>query len=127
MSDRGGTPQIYRMSPDGGNAERVTFEGSYNANPRVAADGKSMVFVRRDGGREMLAVQDFASRQVQLLTQGPVDESPSFAPNGKLIAYASVYNGRGVLATVSADGRVKQRLGASNADVREPAWGPLPR
>ena len=52
MSDRGGTPQIYRMSPDGGNAERVTFEGSYNANPRVAADGKSMVFVRRDGGRE---------------------------------------------------------------------------
>ena len=75
----------------------------------------------------MLAVQDFASKQVQLLTQGPVDESPSFAPNGKMIAYASVYNGRGVLATVSSDGRVKQRLGAGNADVREPAWGPLPR
>ena len=127
MSDRGGSPQIYRMSPEGGNAERVTFEGSYNANPRVAADGKSMVFVKREGSREMLAVQDFASKQVQVLTQGPVDESPSFAPNGKMIAYASVYNGRGVLATVSADGRVKQRLGSSNADVREPAWGPLPR
>ncbi|HPG60564.1 MAG TPA: Tol-Pal system beta propeller repeat protein TolB [Casimicrobium sp.] len=127
MSDRGGSPQIYRMAADGGNAERVTFEGSYNANPRVAADGKSMVFIKREGSREMLAVQDFASRQVQVLTQGPVDESPSFAPNGKLVAYASVYNGRGVLATVSADGRVKQRLGATNADVREPAWGPLPR
>lgn len=127
MSDRGGSPQIYRMSPDGGGAERVSFEGSYNANPRVAADGKSMVFVRREGNREMLAVQDFASRQVQVLTQGPVDESPSFAPNGKLVAYASIYNGRGVLATVSADGRVKQRLGASNADIREPAWGPYPR
>ena len=86
-----------------------------------------MVFIKREGPREMLAVQDFASRQVQVLTQGPVDESPSFAPNGKLVAYASVYNGRGVLATVSADGRVKQRLGANNADVREPAWGPLPR
>ena len=82
MSDRGGTPQIYRMSPDGGNADRVTFEGSYNANPRVAADGKSMVFVRRDGGREMLAAQDFASRQVQLLTQGRWTNRP-FAPNGK--------------------------------------------
>ncbi len=127
MSDRGGSPQIYRMAAEGGGAERVTFEGSYNANPRVAVDGKSMVFMRRDGGREVLAVQDFASRQVQVLTSGPVDESPSFAPNGKLIAYASVYNGRGVLATVSSDGRVKQRLGASNADVREPAWGPLPR
>lgn len=127
MSDRGGSPQIYRMSPEGGSAERVTFEGSYNANPRVAADGKSMVFVKREGSREMLAVQDFASRQVQVLTQGPVDESPSFAPNGKLIVYASVYNGKGILAAVSADGRVKQRLGASNADVREPAWGPLPK
>jgi len=127
MSDRGGSPQIYRMSPEGGAAERVTFEGSYNANPRVAADGKSMVFVKREGSREMLAVQDFASRQVQVLTQGPVDESPSFAPNGKLIVYASVYNGKGILAAVSADGRVKQRLGASNADVREPAWGPLPK
>ena len=127
MSDRGGSPQIYRTSADGGNAERVTFEGNENANPRVAADGKSMVFVKREGARYMLAVQDFASRQVQVLTQGPVDESPSFAPNGKLVVYASVYNGRGILAAVSADGRVKQRLGATNADVREPAWGPLPK
>jgi TolB protein len=127
MSDRGGSPQIYRVGSEGGNAERVTFEGNDNANPRVAADGKSMVFVKREGSRYMLAVQDFASKQVQVLTQGPVDESPSFAPNGKLIVYASVYNGKGILAAVSADGRVKQRLGASNADVREPAWGPFPK
>lgn len=127
MSDRGGSPQIYRIDPEGGNAERITFEGSENANPKVAADGKSMVFVKREGGRYALAVQDFASRQVQTLTQGPVDESPSFAPNGKLIVYASIYNGRGVLAAVSADGRVKQRLASAGADVREPAWGPLPR
>ena len=127
MSDRGGSPQIYRMPGDGGSAERVTFEGNENANPRVAADGKSMVFVKREGSRYMLAVLDFASKQVQTLTQGPVDESPSFAPNGKLIVYASVYNGKGILAAVSADGRVKQRLGASNADVREPAWGPFPK
>ena len=127
MSDRGGSPQIYRTSPEGGTVERVTFEGSDNANPRVAADGQSMVFVKREGSRYMLAMLDFASKQVQVLTQGPVDESPSFAPTGKLIVYASVYNGKGILAAVSADGRVKQRLGASNADVREPAWGPLPR
>ncbi len=127
MSDRGGSPQVYRISPDGGSAERVTFEGSENANPKVAADAKSMVFVKREGSRYALAVQDFASRQVQTLTQGPVDESPSFAPNGKFIVYASIYNGRGVLAAVSADGRVKQRLASAGSDVREPAWGPLPR
>jgi TolB protein len=127
MSDRGGSPQVYRIGPDGGNADRVTFEGGENANPKVAADGKSMVFVKREGSRYALAVQDFASRQVQTLTQGPVDESPSFAPNGKFIVYASIYNGRGVLAAVSADGRVKQRLASAGSDVREPAWGPLPR
>jgi TolB protein len=127
MSDRGGSPQVYRIDPEGGSAERVTFEGAENANPKVAADGKSMVFVKREGGRYALAVQDFASRQVQTLTQGPVDESPSFAPNGKLIVYASIYGGRGVLAAVSSDGRIKQRLASSGSDVREPAWGPLPR
>ncbi len=127
MSDRAGSPQIYRIAPEGGQAERLTFDGAYSANPRVAPDGKSMVYVRRDGGRDTLAVLDFASRQVQTLTPGPVDESPSFAPNGKMIVYASVHDGRGVLAAVSADGRVKQRLGATGADVREPAWGPLLR
>src|SRR5439155_4505752 len=68
-SDRGGSPQIYRMPASGGNAERLTFEGSYNVSPRYAPDGKSFVFVRRDGGRFNIAVEDIASRQVQVLTQ----------------------------------------------------------
>jgi TolB protein len=86
------------------------------------------VFVRRDGGRFNLAIEDFATRQVQVLTQGSLDESPSVAPNGKLILYASSESGgRGILAAVSSDGRVKQRLTAAASDVREPAWGPLPK
>jgi len=68
-----------------------------------------------------------ATKQVQVLTDGPGDESPSLAPNGKLIIYASETGGRGILAAVSSDGRVKQRLVAPATDVREPAWGPLPR
>ena len=84
------------------------------------------MFVRRDGGRFNIAMQDFATRQVQVLTQGTLDESPSVAPNGKLIIYAAEVGGRGILAAVSSDGRVKQRLTAAASDVREPAWGPLP-
>ena len=90
-------------------------------------DGKGFVFVKRDGGRFMLAIQDYATRQVQMLTQGPLDESPSVAPNSKLIIYAAQQGGRGILAATSSDGRVKQRLVSPAADVREPAWGPLPR
>ena len=124
-SDRGGSPQIYRLTLGGGTVERMTYDGSYNVSPRYLPDGKGFVFVRREGGQFNLALQDFATRQVQVLTQGTLDESPSIAPNGKLILYASEVGGRGILAAVSSDGRVKQRLTAPASDVREPAWGPL--
>jgi TolB protein len=126
-SDRGGTPQIYRLTIASGVIERMTFDGSHNVSPHATPDGKSFVFVRRDGGRFMVAIQDFATRQVQVLTSGPLDESPSIAPNSKLIIYAAQQGSRGILAGVSSDGRVKQRLVSPAADVREPAWGPLPR
>ena len=126
-SDRGGTPQIYRFTVATGAVERMTFEGSHNVSPRATPDGKGFVFVRREGGRFMVAIQDYATRQVQMLTPGPLDESPSVAPNSKLIIYAAQQGPRGILAGVSSDGRVKQRLVSPAADVREPAWGPLPR
>jgi TolB protein len=42
-----------------------------------------------------------------------------------MILYASELNGRGILAAVSRDGRIKQRLSESSGSVREPAWGPM--
>ncbi|HEX5803048.1 MAG TPA: Tol-Pal system beta propeller repeat protein TolB [Azospira sp.] len=123
-SDRGGSPQIYRIGSAGGEIQRVTFEGSYNVTPRLAPDGKTMAFIsRRDGGFR-LAVMDLASRQVQVLTNSFKDESPSFAPNGRMILIATEIGGRGVLSAVSVDGRIKQRLSVAAGDVREPAWGP---
>lgn len=126
-SDRGGSPQIYGMPVTGGEPRRLTFEGSYNVSPRFSPDGKTFTFIQRNGGRFNVAVQDLTTRQVQVLTDGFIDESPSFAPNGRLILYATEVKGRGVLSAVSSDGRVKQRLSEDAADVREPAWGPLPK
>lgn len=122
-SDRGGSPQIYRTSVNGGAAERMTFEGSYNVSPRHSPDGKGFVFVQRGVGGFRIAIQEFATRQVQVLSEGGADASPSFAPNGKLILYASESRGRGALAVVSSDGRIKQRLTEQAGEVREPAWG----
>jgi TolB protein len=124
-SDRGGSPQIYRMPATGGQPERVTFEGSYNVSPRHSPDGKSFTFIQRSGTRFNVATQDFATRQVQVLTDGLLDESPTFAPNGRMVLYATEVRGRGILSAVSSDGRVKQRLVSDAGDVREPAWGPL--
>ena len=124
-SDRGGSPQIYRMPATGGQPERVTFEGSYNVSPRHSPDGKTFTFIQRNGSRFNVATQDFATRQVQVLTDGGLDESPTFAPNGRMVLYATEVRGRGILSAVSSDGRVKQRLISDAGDVREPAWGPL--
>jgi TolB protein len=124
-SDRGGSPQIYRMPASGGQPERVTFEGSYNVSPRHSPDGKAFTFIQRNGSRFNVATQDFVTRQVQVLTDGGLDESPTFAPNGRMVLYATEVRGRGILSAVSSDGRVKQRLISDAGDVREPAWGPL--
>jgi TolB protein len=124
-SDRGGSPQIYRMNLSGGGVTRVTFDGNYNVSPRISSDGKTMAYIARDGGRFELKVLDLASGQAQAITGGEHDESPSFAPNGKMILYATQSGDRGALAAVSVDGRVKQRLSLQAADVREPAWGPF--
>ena len=126
-SDRGGSPQIYRLNLASKAVERLTYQGNYNVSPRATPDGKGFVFVRREGGRFNLAIQDFATKQVQVLTSGSLDESPSISPNSRLILYAAEQGGRGILAAVSSDGRVKQRLVAPAVDVREPAWGPLQR
>lgn len=125
-SDRGGSPQIYRMSSLGGEPQRVTFDGGYNVSPRLSADGKLLAFIRRDNGKFQVAVQELgvARPQVQVLSDSSEDESPSFAPNGKMIMYATSINNKGVLSVVSSDGRVKQRLSESG-DVREPAWSPV--
>ena len=123
-SDRGGSPQIYKMSTLGGEAQRVTFEGSYNVSPSISPDGNLLTFVRRESGKFRITQQDLTNGQVQILSDTAQDESPSYAPNGRQILYATNAGGRGVLSVVSSDGRTKQRLSEAGGDVREPSWGP---
>ncbi|MEN8178994.1 MAG: Tol-Pal system beta propeller repeat protein TolB [Pseudomonadota bacterium] len=124
-SDRGGRPQIYQVPSYGGKAKRLTFQNAYNARASFSADGKSLALVTREEGNYRIAVQDLESGIMQVLSSGNLDESPSFAPNGSMIIYASKAGYRGVLAAVSVDGRVRQRLALQEGDVREPVWSPF--
>ena len=125
-SDRGGSAQIYRMPVDGDLAQRMTFGDGTNFSPRHSPDGKGFVFAHLNNGRFYVAMQDFQTGQMSLLTEGGWEKKPSFAPNGKLILFASEARGRGILATVSSDGRVKQHMFTQSGDAREPVWGPYP-
>ncbi|HEV7816384.1 MAG TPA: Tol-Pal system beta propeller repeat protein TolB [Janthinobacterium sp.] len=124
-SDRSGGPQIYKMNVNGGEAKRVTFGGNYNISPRISADGKTLAYISRRDGNFQLYALDLASGQEQRLSNTNNDESPSFAPNGKYIMYATNNGGRKSLAVVSVDGRVKQSLTTQAGNIKEPTWGPF--
>ena len=123
-SDRGGSPQIYSMPVAGGPAQRLTFGNGNNFSPHYSPDGKYFVYTNFVDGKFFVATQDFQNAQVEILTQGGWEYSPSFAPNSKLILFASEASGRGILATVSSDGRVQEHMFTQSGDAREPVWGP---
>ncbi|ORU90474.1 MAG: translocation protein TolB [Cycloclasticus sp. symbiont of Poecilosclerida sp. M] len=124
-SDRGGKPQLYKMDVNGGVPKRVTFEGTYNARGRFSPDGKSICMVHRVNGDYRIAKLDLKTGFIHVLTTGTLDESPSFAPNSSMILYSTNDGLKSILAAVSSDGKVRQKLRLLGGDVREPAWSPF--
>ncbi len=125
VSDRGGAPQIYKIPASGGNAERVTFTGGYNISPAISPDGRWLAYISRVSGAFKLHIMELASGTVNAITDTVADESPSFAPNSRLIVYATQQQGREALMTTTLDGKLKARLTGQTGNIREPDWAPF--
>ena len=126
-SDRAGTPQIYKVPAQGGEApKRVSFGVAYASRPRMSPDGTQLALAMREGGAYRIGVMDVTGGQVRVLSRGTLDESPAFAPNGAYVIFAGREKGQGILEMVSVDGQVTQRLKSDRGTIREPVWGPLP-
>ena len=123
-SNRGGNPQVYIVSSQGGQEKRLTFSGSYNTSASFSSDGRNLVLVQGNGNHYCIALMDMGSHAVNVITSGPSDESPSFAPNGSMILYASKKGGVGFLSAVSLDGKMQQKLVFNSGEVRDPSWAP---
>jgi TolB protein len=126
-SDQGGSPQVYRIRSDGsGSPERVTFTGSFNARPVVSPDGRQLAFVARRDGNFVVCIMNLETRQEVIVSNGPKDDSPSFAPNSRWVIFSSRVGNRDLLSAASIDGRVRSRISLDAAGIRNPAWGKLP-
>lgn len=125
VSDRTGGPQIYRVSAGGGNVQRLTYQGGYNVSPKVSPDGKSFTYIRREGGRFRVMLQDFTSGYARPLSESSYNERPSFAPNGQVVLYASDRGGKSVLYAATTSGGARARIGVVDGEIQDPAWGPV--
>ncbi len=123
-SDRGLGPQVYVVPSTGGTVRRISFAGAYNARPRLQPQGDQLAVVHRHDGSFHIALLDMKDGSLRLLTAGPLDESPSFAPNGRALIFgAGMPGGRG-LGVHFIDSGVTRLLRAPDGVLREPAWRP---
>ncbi|AYF35087.1 Tol-Pal system beta propeller repeat protein TolB [Vreelandella alkaliphila] len=124
-SDRSGGPQIYEYSLGSGEANRITFTGNYNARARYSPDGEYIFLIHRSNRGYQVARQERDGGRLVVISETTRDESPSVAPNGTMVIFATQQGSNGVLSAVSADGRSSFRLPAAQGDVRDPAWSPF--
>lgn len=127
-SDRSGGPQIYRLNIATGDVKRLTFTGKFNARADISPNDRHLAMVHQiSTNNYTIAIQDLSNSVFSILTDTPLDESPSFSPNSKMVVYATRKGNKGVLGIMSLDGRFKLRLPAVDGEVREPVWSPYLR
>lgn len=126
-SDRAGTPQIYVMPVAGGDAQRVSFGQGRYSEPVWSPRGDLIAFTKQQGGQFHIGVMRPDGGDERLLTRSYLDESPSWAPNGRVILFSRTRRGGPArLFSIDITG-YNEREVPTPLDATDPDWSPLLR
>ena len=128
-SDRGGSQQLYVMPASGGNPKRISFGKGRYASPVWSPRGDLIAFTKIVNGAFGIGVMAPDGSGERMLTNSFLDDSPTWAPNGRRLMFyreTSGENGRPALYTVDIRGGKEQRV-KTPGPASDPAWGPLMR
>ncbi|WP_240791060.1 Tol-Pal system beta propeller repeat protein TolB [Roseomonas sp. AR75] len=131
-SDRGGDQQLYVMGADGSGVRRISFGSGRYATPVWSPRGDLIAFTRMSGGQFAIGVMRPDGSGERILSEGWSMEGPTFAPNGRVLAFyretrardarGSGYSSR--LAQIDIAG-FNERPMMTPSDASDPAWSPL--
>ena len=124
-SDRGGAPQLYVMSSDGSGAARISFGSGRYTSPVWSPAGDFIAFTKQTGNTFHIGVMRPDGSDERLLTSSYLDDSPTWAPNGRVLMFSrETPGGPSRLWTVDVTGRIL-RPAPYPGSGSDPAWSPL--
>lgn len=121
-SNRSGSVQIYYKNLSSNKISKLTSSGSYNANADFSPDGKTLTIVHKEDGKYQIAIFDIASKIITPITDGNLEDSPNFAPNGKFIIFANKRSNKDLLSVVATNNPYSFNLSDGNRLIRDPSW-----
>ncbi|PYP94595.1 MAG: hypothetical protein DMD38_15360 [Gemmatimonadetes bacterium] len=124
-SARDGTPQIFRMNPDGGEQQAIT-EGPGNAVwPDISRNGRLIAFASNRSGNNEIYVLDLSDGTLVNVSASSADDNwPRWSPNGHRLVFHSNRDGDYNIYTVNADGTDLRRVTNDAALDQWPDWSP---
>lgn len=129
LSDREGGPQIFVMNADGSKQRRVSMNGSYNTTPAWSPvkGQRVLAYTTRDGKNFDILTLDLDTKKMVRITQNEgSNEEPSFAPNGRVLAFSSARKGGAGIYLANADGS-GNAIRVYRGSVTSIDWGPAPK
>ena len=123
VSDRAGQPRIFVMDRDGANVRQITTSG-FHTQPRWSPKGDSIVYTQRAGTHDLWAISPSGSTPRPLTSGQGDNESATWAPDGRHLAFQSNRNGRWQVFVMSVDDLTTTRVTQGTTEATSPSWSP---